>query len=455
MRRFEGLGRGLRGLGNSNGPTVSANPDFTDLAFTAGGSGVEDNLAATYTYAGNYPLVFRGVTSTVFTPPGADAAAIRSNIIAGTGTGNLEEFAVDPFSGSTLTLVAGQLTASSNSATYIHGFIEEKTNTGFSEIRTVAVSGLDFTVPTITWATNLAGTQLIGTPSETLYETDTVVGNFTMSGHTLTNLAIGATITMDISPSVAAGETDTINYSGGDLRDGRGNPVANITGGAITNNVTTADFFLDSDVAPGAVEATTKSVTLDTSGAAASSTIYVALSIITGSPFAGTQAGTVTIDGNSMTLVSGTRFADSVAFRPAVAIFKATGLTLPASSSVVWTGNGTDEALFFAAAAFCVPASTTDSANGAYLNSSFADPIVVSQNVATGNYVIQVLAARDFLLSGLVGLTDGGSFLPSAERTLAFGYAENVAAATPRVMEFDLDSSAGTAYAHARVVITV
>jgi hypothetical protein len=233
--------RGLRlGFGMARGAvgsTVSANPDFTNLAFTAGGSGVEDSLAATYTYAGNYPLVFRGVTSTVATPPGADGAAIRANIIAGTGTGNVEEFAIDPFSGSTLNITAGQLTGASDSATHIHGFVEEKNSTGFSEVRTVAVSGLNISAPTVTWATNLAGTQVIGTANETIFGTG-VTGNWTVPGHTVTGATVsGTTITLTVSPLIVNGDTDTVSYSGGNLENNKGTALANITSASITNNV--------------------------------------------------------------------------------------------------------------------------------------------------------------------------------------------------------------------------
>jgi hypothetical protein len=233
---------------------AAVNPDYTGLSFTAGGSGTPDNLGVTYTYSGADDLVLRAVTSTVATPPGADGAAIRANIIAGTGTGNLEEFTIDPLTGSTVELVAGQLTSSSNSATYIHSFVEEKNNTGFSEVRTVAVSGLDFTAPTLSTAVATNANTVVLTFSENVFgtvATSQFAFNINGGAATITNaVRSGTTVTLTVSNTMLS--TDTLNalaYTPGALEDGKGSAVAAFSGQAITNSIvgTFTDSFTRSD----------------------------------------------------------------------------------------------------------------------------------------------------------------------------------------------------------------
>jgi hypothetical protein len=221
---------------------AAVNPDYTGLSFTAGGSGVPDNLGVTYTYSGADDLVLHAVTSTVATPPGADGAAIRANIIAGTGTGNLEEFTIDPLTGSTVELVAGQLTSSSNSATYIHSFVEEKNNTGFSEVRTVAVSGLDFTAPTLSTAVATNANTVVLTFTENVFgtvATSQFAFNINGGAATITNaVRSGTTVTLTVSNTMLS--TDTLNalaYTPGALEDGKGTAVAAFSGQAITNSI--------------------------------------------------------------------------------------------------------------------------------------------------------------------------------------------------------------------------
>lgn len=218
----------------------SVNPTGLAITFNDPGNGVPDTIAATWSYSGSDTLVFYGVTSTATTPPGADAAAQRANIIAGTGTGNLEEFVIDPAPVSDFDLSG--LTSTSNSATRIHGFLAEKNNGGVSAIATVTVSGLDFTAPTrSSVATDSSdGTTVIVTYSENIYGTEDAA-DWTITGHTVSNVAIsGTTVTLTITPAIANGDSDTLSYSGGDLADGDGNPVATFSGVAVTNNVPAA-----------------------------------------------------------------------------------------------------------------------------------------------------------------------------------------------------------------------
>jgi hypothetical protein len=348
MRRLEGLGRGLRGLGSSNGPTVSANPDFTDLAFTAGGSGVEDSLAATYTYAGNYPLVFRGVTSTVFTPPGADGAAIRANIIAGTGTGNLEDFAIDPFSGGTLNVTAGQLTSSSNSATYIHGFIEEKTNTGFSEVRTVAVSGLDFTAPTFSSAEATNANTVVITFSENVFgtvATSQFAFNINGSPATITNaVRSGATVTLTVSNTMAAGNTlNALSYTPGVLEDAKGSAVAAFSGQSITNSLVAPVSRLANTIV---VNSTSSNITTATGSgitAQAGTNRCAILAVHTNSRGVTPTSMTATWGATSFDFIGWV--GNSGTFRPIVALFKMDAADIPAGSNAITVTSGSSIAV--------------------------------------------------------------------------------------------------------------
>jgi hypothetical protein len=209
------------------------------MTYDSPGAGEANTLTLTGTYAGTYALIGRGVTSTVATPPGADDATRRANIIAGTGTGNLEEFAIDPFSFSIVDFTITGLTSASEAATYVHFFVEEGGDgTGFSEIRSVAVSNLDFTAPTVTWATDTLGETIIGTATEIIFGTESNA-NWSIPGHTVTATNIsGDTITLTVSPTIAVDDVDTVSYTPGDVRDTRGTSLAAITSAAVTNNVT-------------------------------------------------------------------------------------------------------------------------------------------------------------------------------------------------------------------------
>lgn len=220
---------------------AAVDPSFTNLTFDSPGGGDPNELTLTYTYAGDDDLVAYGVTSTEATPPGADAAARRANIIAGTGTGNLEEFSVDPFTGSTLELIAGALTASSESATHAHIFIQEKNNGGFSEIRTVALSNLDFTPATLSGAETTDANTIALTFTEAVFGT-VAAGQFAFDidsvAATVTNaVRSGSTVTLTVSDTIEVGGVlDALAYTPGALVDVRGNPVAAFSGETITNN---------------------------------------------------------------------------------------------------------------------------------------------------------------------------------------------------------------------------
>jgi hypothetical protein len=240
--------RGLRlGLGFGRGglvaPPDAINPDFTALSYTDNNDGTPSELDLEWSDEGSTDThVLYGVTSTEATAPGADAAAQRANIIAGTGTGALEEFTIDPLPADIAPITG--LTSTSHTATYVHAFIAEKNNGGVSAIQTVAVSGLDFTAPTFASATTSAdGTTVTIDASKALFGTpdvDNAVLEIDGTPTALTSAALSSgDVVLTPTTPLAGGETYTVSYdnSGGELTDQDGNALTSFTDEEVTDAV--------------------------------------------------------------------------------------------------------------------------------------------------------------------------------------------------------------------------
>ncbi len=121
---------------------------------------------------------------------------------------------------------------------------------GDSNSITVAAAGMDFGINGITWATNAAGTQIIGTsPSDTLYFTqdvaDWAISGVAAGAPTIDSVTGNGTtaITLNMSGNLPQnGETLTLAYTNTDtdLRDQDGSPAADFAGTSVTNNVPSA-----------------------------------------------------------------------------------------------------------------------------------------------------------------------------------------------------------------------
>lgn len=172
---------------------------------------------------------------------------------------------------------------------------------------------LETVLPMVSSASvNAAGTSLTITMSEAVSGA-AVTGNWIVSGTSASATSVTAisdttTITLTLSPAVANGDTVLLAYSGGNITDAVSNALANFTGLAVTNNVSSAsslDVTYVSQVVAPEVDATAYNCDGMAIGvAAADRDIYAVVQ-------AGRrQVTAVTIAGVSATLViaSGTNY---------------------------------------------------------------------------------------------------------------------------------------------------
>ncbi len=213
-------------------------PVLTGAIFTPGGSGAPDQLELAYTGS---TVGFRVYMATGTNPLTVSAA----QLYAGSGGTNTLEFA-DAAPGTNVD-IAG-FTATSNSATRLAVALIRESDGGLaSDVEIVTVSGLDFTLPTLSSATtNSAGTLVTLTMSENIFGTESTANwSVERNGTPQTPSAVditGSSIALTVT-GLLSGETITVNYSGGDLEDGKGNPLASISDGAVTNTVPSAVGF--------------------------------------------------------------------------------------------------------------------------------------------------------------------------------------------------------------------
>ncbi len=220
----------IRGLGTGVPPVL------TGLIFTAGGSGVHDSLELAYnTSSGHRVYIATG---------GNSLSVTAAQLLAGSGGTDVDEFA--NYALGTEIDITGLTSASEASTRIAAALIRPTGDPLASNVRTVTVSGLDFTAITMSSATtNSAGTLVTLTMSEAAFGTENTANwSVERNGTPQTPSAVditGSTISLTVA-GLQTGETITVNYSGGDLEDGKGNPLAAITDGAVTNAVSTVGF---------------------------------------------------------------------------------------------------------------------------------------------------------------------------------------------------------------------
>jgi hypothetical protein len=141
----DSLGRAATGSPRTFALTIgvgAVNPVLDAITFADPGNATPDTLTTPYSYSSPPPDTL--VAGVVIRNGGT--ALTNAQVRDGTGT-FLERVVIDPFSVANFDLSG--FTATSNAGTAIDVAIWEKNNGGLSNVQTVAVSGLDFTAPTL------------------------------------------------------------------------------------------------------------------------------------------------------------------------------------------------------------------------------------------------------------------------------------------------------------------
>lgn len=217
----------------------SINPTISDIIFTDNNDGTPADLQVQGGYTGADTL-----DATLEFYDGASLVA-TATVLAVTVTSEAFDFTED-IEEADLTYEAGFDETDLPNVDSIEVTIEERNNGGSVGPTSEAVSGLSGVPPVITWATNAAGTQIIGTADKACYFTEDTA-DWSADGSTTGTLSISAvagngttTITLTLSGGpLVNGETVTLDYTNSDtdLRGPDGNEVANFSGTSVTNNV--------------------------------------------------------------------------------------------------------------------------------------------------------------------------------------------------------------------------
>ncbi len=214
-------------------------PAITSVIFTAGSGGSPASL--TLGYSGD------GTGYTVRFATGTDPLTVSpAQMHARSGGTNVLEHGLPTALGTNIDVTG--LTATSEAATRLAVCLINADGSGASNVVTIPVSGLDFTTAQLSAATtNTAGSLVTLTFTEALVGTR-LAANWTvaLNGTPQTPSAIGGsgnTVTLTLGTAATFGQTVTVSYSGGDLEDGAGNPLAAITGAAVTNAVSNPTGF--------------------------------------------------------------------------------------------------------------------------------------------------------------------------------------------------------------------
>lgn len=216
--------------------SASSSPTLDTLTFTDNNDGTPASLALTYS---------GDVTGyRVYIATGTSSIAVNTTqLYAGSGgTGTLEfaDYAV----GSDIDITG--LTSTSNSAVRISAvLITSSDGSNPSNVRTVTVSGLDFTAPTFSSAEvgTINANTLEITTSETLSANSSPnASDFTLTGNTISAASIvGGKIRLTLGTTVTGSDdyTGDLSYtqSAGSIVDADGNELANFASQNVTNNV--------------------------------------------------------------------------------------------------------------------------------------------------------------------------------------------------------------------------
>jgi hypothetical protein len=252
----DNLGRAATGSPRTFALTIgvgAVNPVLSPITFADPGNATADTLTAPFTYAGTDTLrAFVAIRN-------GGAALTAAQLAAGTGT-FLERVVINPFSLANFDLTG--FTATSNAGTAIDMAIAEVNNGGISDAQTVAVSGLDFTVPTfssgspadgatgvavgsniaLTFSENVfAGSGLFrlrNTTANTQIETFNPANGTGSSGGTIS--IAGAVVTLNPFADLLNSTDYAVRWDAGALLDQDGNSLGANTGDTLYNFTTAA-----------------------------------------------------------------------------------------------------------------------------------------------------------------------------------------------------------------------
>ena len=363
----------------------------------------------------------------------------------GTGTSEFTDFAV----GSDIDITG--LTSTSESAVRISAaLIKSSDGSDPSNVRTVTVSGLDFTNPTVSSAaTDVAGDTITLTMSENVQFSQDVA-DWVLSGVSAGTPTIDSvtgsgtsTITIEISTNlVANGDTVTLAYtdSDSDVRDPDGNNLQNFSGTAVTNNVPGGGNFAGVTYSSTGIYENAAFISTMTSHAFAIGTaqtdrvVYAVIGDQTGSP---TRTITsCTIGGVTATLVhDASSFVTCAVYRAVVPTGTTAVVVVEEDSS--WGDNSWVDVFY---ARDCTEANATS-------DTTAADPHDVSINPNAGSSII---AAAQTVNSGSTASTTGvGVTLDSAtdinsSDTAAVGHANSVSTGAA---DWGFDYASGPSFA--------
>ncbi|MEL6100488.1 MAG: hypothetical protein AAFR68_04135 [Pseudomonadota bacterium] len=232
--RFADSGFSLSVTAGGATPITNVSAVYAD-----GGEGISDTLTVNFEHDDSETLTLYGVTSESATAPS------EADIIAGTGTGSVEEFTLVATPGATVP-ITGLSSASDSNITHIHLFIQGDTSGERSAVVTATVSGMDNTLPTLVSAvTDTDGDAVTLTFSEGLPNVSIPLTDFSIGGvvgapvnpTSITGAGTQRVLNFPAS-AIANGETVTVSYTGTALVDGDGSALAAITNALVTNNVT-------------------------------------------------------------------------------------------------------------------------------------------------------------------------------------------------------------------------
>ena len=293
VRAVNAQGAGAWSTGQTVTPTTLSTITLGSATYTAGSGGTGPSLSV-------QDLAVMNTTGPYFLDvvTHSNGAAITQSEMTN-GNGNVDEkdtlgpqANIEDLDGS-LTLTATQ----SGGRMTIQYRDSDGTLSALTAVTPVDGINIDTTPPAApTAASDTDGDAIILTFAEAIYGAQDV-GDFAVSGvsagtPTISSVTGFGTTTLTIAISgnlIASGDTVTLAYtnSDSDLRDQSGNPLADFTGLAVTNNVVaapTATAWTDASFNPSASGGTSKDFgTLDVGDAAANRVVYAMISQVGGS----------------------------------------------------------------------------------------------------------------------------------------------------------------------------
>lgn len=419
-------------------------PTLDSLSFTDNNDGTPAHLSLTYSGDVTGYRVYIAVGD-------GTLSVLASELYAGSGGTGTLEFA-DYAIGADIDITG--LTATSEPGTQISAVLAKSSDgSDATVVRTVSVSGLDFTAPLFSSAeVGNIDADTVRVTHDSVLRGSTVAGDWTLTGNTITAVSFTPGNTyVDLTLGTTALSTDVytgdLAFSGSNLTDNDGNDLASYSSRDVTNNVSAGGAgqtmtILDQDLTAnsGSAQATKTFEGVDMSGHDDSTDVYVFVTLFS-------CAGTVTaatLDGNAQAAIELNQ--DNATGRPLCAVIRFAGTTFADTSEFTVTTDATplDGGVVVAMPSLAVGAvNLIAEVLGTSANSSQVD---LSGNVAEGSAVVAFsLNDNGGVNTAEVGVTQVADFNVRSGDIMYLGQADDVAAATPRTITIDQTSSVRTA----------